>query len=321
MSKTSPRQALLLADLHLHHLPQWRFDWCDEFITDLLAEQTEGQHLFILGDVLEVRDNVPSKTLNSLLRLLAGWHAGDVIWLSGQHDSYIPGHATLEAVKDFGVIVVDGKVYHHKLTDSWFVPFAREDEVYRQHLAKVPDDAVVFTHLPIVEAIEMFGAKDVQGIKLEEFQRFRHTFSGDIHCWHDFDKFSYIGAPSQRDWRDKNVAGCFGILDGITLHRSPTIHPKHIEVASWEDVPAEGEYIVKVPRGVEKSETAGVVLDSVEVFDTDLDSIQLVGVGSLDELVQTYIRENPPPEGITKKQAREYGESLLKTALSDTHVA
>lgn len=304
------RNALLVADLHLHHLPRWRADWLDRFVERALDEWREpGRHLFLLGDVFEIRNKVDARTLNTYLNLTGNWDCGDVVWVSGQHDSYLPGQATLEGLKNFNIQVVDSEVYHHEVSDSWFIPYCRRIEDYRKLIEEVPPDTIVFTHLPLKEAIEMFGASDVNEISVKEFDRFRHTYSGDIHCFHDFDKFSYIGMPSQRDWRDKRAVGKIGLLEGETLTRIDTNCPRHIEIQDASEIVEDGvKHVYKVPRG--QTIPPGSALEVTETLKIDVDSLQIKGEGKASVLVQEYVEQNPA-EGATKQALISYAKALL----------
>lgn len=307
-------KALLLADLHLHHLPNWRLDWCAEFVDYLLnsfGKPDEACDLYILGDVIEIRDKVDSRILNILIKLIKNWGSGDVVWLSGQHDSYLPGKATLHELNGFKlekgqVFVVDNEVLNHK--GNYFIPFQRRDEDYRKCLKQIPNDSIVLTHLPTKEIIEMYGAKDFEGISVKEFDRFKHTISGDIHKFYDFPKFSYVGAPSQRDWRDKGVDGQIATLEDGKFTRIPTTHPKHIEVADSKEIPTEGEYIVKTKRGTKiKAEN---VISVVETADLNIDTVELTVSGSMADQIDGYMKLHKPPA--QAKDAKEYAEQLLE---------
>ena len=325
-------KALLLADLHLHHLPTWRLEWCEKFIDHILHEygggklhvetdsssgarsllnpSKHGLDLYILGDVLEIRDKVDSRVLNLLIKLVKGWRLGDVVWLSGQHDSYVPGKATLYELHDLNldngrVIVVDNEVFKHH--ENWFVPYQRRDEDYRECLAKVPDDVILFTHMPVKEIIEMLGGKNVEGISVKEFSRFKLAISGDIHKFYDFPDLKYVGAPSQRDWRDKGVDGRIGILEDGKFDRVATTHPKHIEVGSAEEVPATGQYIIKTKRGLNIQ--AANIIATVETSAIDIESVELQVSGSTSDQLSAYMKANKPP--VTIAEAKKYADELL----------
>jgi hypothetical protein len=305
---------LLLADLHLHHLPRWRLDWCEQFVETVTSKYGypgSGFDLYILGDVLEIRDKVDSRVLNLLINLIKNWKSGDVVWMSGQHDSYVPGRATLHEISDFQldngkVVIVDHRTVEHK--GNWLVPFQRKDEDYRKLLEQVPDNSTVFTHLPLVEILEKYGAKNVKGIRLKEFARFKRVYSGDIHKYEDLDNFSYIGAPGQRDWRDKGLEGQIATLIDGEFTRIPTEHPKHIEVNSEDDIPKEGLFIVKSKRG--SNVHAVNAIEVVETADINLESVELRGGSkSKQEQIEAYLEQNSPPTD--KKQAKDYADKIL----------
>lgn len=320
-------KALVVADLHLHHLPKWRFEWCVKFVEYVLSDfgcEYEGEcDLFLLGDILEVRDHVDSRVLNLLLKLILRWRGGSVVWLSGQHDSYIPGKATLhnldgtELVKG-AVHVVDDEVFMFRNKDDydyWFVPFQRRVEDYRRCLGEVPDGEKVLTHIPTKEIIEMYGGKDFDGVSEKEFKRFEWAISGDIHKFIDLECLSYVGAPSQRDWRDKGVAGKIGIIEGDEFSRIDVSHPKHIEVEEGDEVPDEGEYVVKFKRGVEVDLKDKNVLGVVEEAGVDIESVEFsFNGGEADEQIKEYIKKNKPDVGEVgevEKMGREIVEDVL----------
>lgn len=303
---------LLLADLHLHHLPAWRLKWCEEFVDNLLSTNVYDD-LFILGDVLEVRDKVDSRVLNLFLKLVQNWPTGSVFWLTGQHDSYKPGKATLheldgQEIANGTIVVIDDGPYNgHKNKNLWFIPYQRRKEVYREHLRQVPSGATVFTHILVKEALPGLKIPE-DSISAKEFERFRIAISGDVHNYASFGNFHYIGAPSQRDWRDKRVVGQIGVFDGENFKRIPTTHPKHLEVEKESDIPNEGQYIIRAKRGKILGEKENV-LNVVETV-LDFDSVQLRGKKTTEEAINEYVSVNKiryQPEKLA-----EIGLNLMK---------
>ena len=105
---------VLLADLHIHSTPKWRFDWLENFLLNEICtrymKDADGSYLdlpvqiVLLGDVFEIRDRVDTRTANLFFRFLSTWMDKDknsIIWLTGQHDTHIPGEATLGEIKGF----------------------------------------------------------------------------------------------------------------------------------------------------------------------------------------------------------------------------
>ena len=152
---------LCVADLHLHHLPQWRLDWCYDFADDLIAYlDATSLELVLLGDVLEVKDKVDARIANILLYIITNT-SSPVYWLTGQHDSYKPGQATFYELGSLDhVHVIDESVIAYS-DDVYMVPFARDRERYREMLNEVPATAGVFTHIPIAEALRCTTSSQV----------------------------------------------------------------------------------------------------------------------------------------------------------------
>ena len=127
-------KALLIADLHLHHLPHWRLEWCQKFVKEIIEKSKNYEHLWLLGDVFEIKDKVDGRVLNLFLELIGGCknNGVKVVWLTGQHDSYLPQLATLEKLSLFGVVIVDRQP--QEIEGIWFVPFFREENLYRKLL-------------------------------------------------------------------------------------------------------------------------------------------------------------------------------------------
>lgn len=226
----------MLADLHLHSKPDWRFIWNKLFLEKIQNAAVKNTSLILLGDVFEVADKVDSRVLNQFLDLVLTWSVkiGKVVWLTGQHDSYVPGKATLEALRLLpNIMIIDNDSYYDTDLDVWFIPFFRDLEDYRKGLKEIPSGTTVLTHMPLKEVLESYGAKNVIAVSVTEFARFKNVISGDIHKYETYDNFDYVGATSQRDWRDAGVAAKIGLLLGDnTLQRVDVVCPEHIKITN-----------------------------------------------------------------------------------------
>lgn len=229
---------VLVADMHLHHLPTWRFEWCQELVESLLQlgdDLVSQPDLVLLGDVFELRNRVDAKVANLFIRLVLSW-PGRVLWVVGQHDSFIPGAATFTALNGVdGVTVIDSEVYHEheEGASNYYVPYFRDQDHYLAALDTIPDGATVFTHMPVAEALIGKGDASLGHISAKEFARFEKTWAGDIHVANKYGRLEYVGAPGQMDWRDEGVQGRIILLDWE--YKSLPIlvkHPKHIKLAS-----------------------------------------------------------------------------------------
>lgn len=249
---------LVLADLHLHYRPEWRFEWLGGFLEDIetLTEflpPTAG--LVLLGDALEVKDRVAASVLNDLTMLIIRYArtGRPVVWLTGQHDSFEPCKATLFALGDLdNVYVVDDAP--ETIGCATFVPYSRDPAVYRRWLGASLNNDRLFTHMPINEVLRTFpGAKqDDRWIGQADFEGFDKVYSGDIHNECTFGNVEYIGAVSQRDWRDAGVEGCIGLVDAdFNLTRIRVNHPRHVKVRTAKELatvkrPGEAPVIVRI---------------------------------------------------------------------------
>lgn len=331
---------LCVADLHLHHLPSWRLDWCYDFADDLIAYLDETKlRLVLLGDVLELKDKVDARVANILIYIL-GNAPNLCVWLTGQHDSYIPGQATFYELGTFPKVkICDDKTLHIPVgggPDVWFVPFARDRARYRELLGNVPDGDCVFTHIPIGEALRGFGAEVPEDvITVDDFKRFSWVYSGDIHKHARFQNFEYIGATSQRDWRDEGVVGCVGVVttDG-KLTRIPVAHPLHRRIKTQAELKrtSKAPEILKVDGLDIGDEALAAVRGRNNVIEVEWvpPPVELLvkkhGVDDAGEqdpkqLIDDYLAEVTIPDGhVSKKTLREYavGEVLRTLGHADT---
>ena len=306
---------LCVADLHLHHLPDWRLDWCYDFADDLIAylDQTSLE-LILLGDVLEVKDKVDARIANILLYIITNT-SSEVYWITGQHDSYKPGQATFYELGSLDhVHVIDDNVFARG-DDVYLVPFARDRERYRVMLNAVPDGAHVFTHIPIAEALRGFGAElPEDAITVDDFKRFAWVYSGDIHKHNRFKNFEYIGATSQRDWRDEGVAGCVGIVteDG-KLTRVPVAHPIHRRITKQ----AELKKISKAPEILK--------VDGIDISDAGLDALRsrtnVIEVAWIPPPIEALVKRHGIEDAGERDPKLLIAEYLDSITLPDGHVS
>ena len=335
----TPRKALMLADLHLHNKPDWRYIWNNDFIEELLAHLSNYIYtdLILMGDVFEVRNNVDSRVINQFLKLVLGWletkEENCVYWICGQHDSFLPGRATLEGLKYHDrITIIDNDVYQCVYLDKnlWCVPYARSLEDYRTMLAKIPSGATVLTHMPIKEVLINTGATDVDAIELKEFKRFKNVISGDIHHYQDLKNFQYIGATSQLNWKDKGVQGKLGVLNSdLTLTRVPLKHPEHIEIQnvfSLRNIDTRDTKVIlkllspKIDmKQLQELKKKPNVLDciweppTIEILKSDLtNALDTTGIKSDREIINTHLSQAELPPLVNIDELLVTGTELFE---------
>ena len=271
---------VILADLHLHHLPDWRLNWCYEFVGELLelvhhCKKKWGPYLsvpdlILLGDAIEVKDKLDARVANLIIELLMCWPSR-AYWVAGQHDSYMPYKATFHALHSADIIVVDDKP-HEMPIGWWLVPYAREARIYREWLDMIPNDTIVLTHMPIKEVLDQFpGGAEEGWIRAKDFDRFGQIYSGDIHKECQYGKVEYIGAVSQRDWRDEGVSGCIAtITRNGSFGRWDVMHPWHAKVKTKAQLKAIAR---KQPDGEVKTPYL-VKLSGLNLTETELEKLR-----------------------------------------------
>jgi hypothetical protein len=328
---TSEKYSVLVADMHLHHLPTWRLHWCEDFIASLLKLSNElgDSNLILLGDTFELRDRVDARVANLFIKLVLQWE-GDVLWLVGQHDSYIPGHATFAALDGVdGITIVDSEVYQED--GVYYIPFFRDQAHYLAELAKIPDNSFLFTHLPVAEAL--FGKGDAAKalIPVKEFSRFKKVWAGDIHVAGQFKNLEYVGAPGQRDFRDTGVEGRIVLLDERFNSTSiPVKHPIHIKLTSTAEAhefdtymnrnPDAYKYIVRITdteisqeKLLRLKEHHGVLNVEVEVSTISMESIKVQDFDkSNEQILREYLNNNSTFK--FKRGALKIGMDILNEA-------
>lgn len=329
---TGHHYKVLVADMHLHHLPVWRFEWCVELIQSLLELNcTLGESdLVLLGDVFELRNRVDCRIANLFIKLVLEWE-GEVFWVVGQHDSYIPGTATFSALNGVnGITVIDSGAYCEPDTNNWYIPYFRNQAEYLEVLNTVPDGAQVFTHMPIAEALIGKGDAPSEQIRAREFKRFGRVWAGDIHVANKYGKVEYVGAPGQRDWRDDGVKGRIILLGGVKVtSRSIPVrvrHPRHIKLTSMVAIRRfigdEDGCIVKVAipeipsqecldllrkkQGVMEVEVEIPLAPIGRVVEKDTDLVK-----SNDELLLECLEEHGSFLGDLKTLALEEGKAIM----------
>jgi hypothetical protein len=292
-----------------------------------LREEQPAKFVF-MGDVFEIKDRLDSRVADLFLSFVC--KGDDCAWITGQHDTYAPGKATLGGLR-YNMFVCDDRMSAISVSGDlllYTVPFARNLEYYREMLSKVPDDSLLLTHMPIYEALQQFGPDPDTMIHAKEFSRFKWTYSGDIHNHQTHGRFSYIGAPSQRDWRDQGVDGKIGVLyDDLTFERLNVNHPVHIKIRTETHInqllsrqSIDSPTVYKIIGDIDPAKlelikdidgVLGVEWVPPELSaDKPIEELAIEGLGSDEELIRDYVTTSELPEDLDKELVLEAGLGL-----------
>ena len=234
--KDAANKYLILADLHFHHIPLRRYNWGEQFLDELkekfLSQKLKG--IFLLGDMFEVGNRLDGSVLNSFLLFIYKCIGKRIplYWLSGQHDVYKPFCHSLFGLKNLIKIIEK----YYKFTDNtYFVSYHYNYNDYREILEMIPQNSILFTHIPVKEFLPISPDKNI--MLLSEFQKFKKIISGDIHTGKTKSNFTYVGVPFQRDFREENVKGRILLWDGNELFEEvEIIHPMFLTIKNRNDL-------------------------------------------------------------------------------------
>jgi len=193
---------LLFTDLHLHHTWLERSRKFLEFLSDVI-ERNDVKNIIHLGDVFEEKDRVPNDVKKVLLDFIDRHQDCNFYWLKGNHESRVNDITTIEflsnipghtLIKEPQVISIEGK-------KCYFVPHNSD---YR-FTPKLVD--LVFLHNDIRGFKFKTGYVMSQGIDLVKILECnaRYYFAGHIHEPCLFSDIFYLGAPYERDFRDRST--------------------------------------------------------------------------------------------------------------------
>lgn len=205
---------VFVADLHLHNRPAWKVDWYTRFFKEL----EPACAVAFLGDVFELRDNIPVVVVDLFLDFVIGCsrRGVELCWITGQHDSVVPGRACFRAARQLpGVTVVDEEPARWR--EYTCIPFARDASRQLAMFREAPAGTKILTHITTRESVG-------SGISIKELPDVP-IFSGDLHVSSSFSlgthSLVFVGAPLQRDFRDQGVVGTIFVNERPVRTRHP----------------------------------------------------------------------------------------------------
>lgn len=186
-----------------------------------------GNPVIILGDLLDTKEVVRGKCLNTYLRRLKGSQLHFTI-LVGNHDWHnleCEEHS-LEALKSLpNVTVVDTPVHTPKVS---FLPYIHDVEKLRSELNDC-SGKVVFCHADIFGFDYGNGLISDGGLQATELSRTKRVISGHYHKYQVLGNITYLGTPFSHSFGESNQDKFIGVYDTGTdkLELLPTPFPRH----------------------------------------------------------------------------------------------
>jgi len=238
--------SLYTADLHLTDKPRddyrWNFlSWLESF----LAEK-QVRYLFILGDLLDDKDNHASSLVNKFIRHLKRLlkvlddntgGAGKIFLLAGNHDStdqtqpyFTFLHRSLNGRIFFFTRPAEIGLWQQRYL---FLPYSKTFDEYVQKYDFSKYDRVLI-HQPVCtgEGIEYANGVDVAVLGTCGGS----VLAGDIHTRNQVGKYISVGAPFPVNMNDLYVPRVLIDVDGeLTSFDVPSIRKVKLNVTSVAD--------------------------------------------------------------------------------------
>jgi DNA repair exonuclease SbcCD nuclease subunit len=178
----------------------------------------------ILGDLLDTKEMVRGKCLNTYLRRLRSSKLEFII-LVGNHDYFnldCKEHS-LEALKTLpNVQIIDRP---QKIHEMWFLPYMHKIEDVSSY-----DPLPLFCHMDMPGFDFGNGRLSEQGIDYKHFKNFPIVISGHYHAYQQKDNIVYIGSPFSHSFGESNQTKYLGLFDTETntIELLATDFPKHM---------------------------------------------------------------------------------------------
>lgn len=253
--------ALITADLHLDHTKHAQYRWRVFKHLRKQIEKLDIDHVFILGDLTERKDEHPADLVCRLVKEIKSLVV-PVIIVMGNHDYIEPDTPFFEFLDHIPHVYF----YKEPMIDSFdgvnflFLPHADYTMDKLEELSTV-EVQYAFFHGALSGAITESGHK-VKGMAnyFDEFYKHGEVFAGDIHVPQTMGCVEYVGAPHPIDFGDSYATRFIHLDDeGWDTIYVPSIRKERVVIRDAEELATElfepGD-IVKVEVRLERSEFA-----------------------------------------------------------------
>lgn len=253
---------LIVADFHINEKPAYRFDIVREILLEdipKLIKEYDIDKLVCLGDVFEKKDRIPNKERRLIEEFVVLNSDVFMYFLVGNHDISAGNYTTISFLNAFDNVRVIAKPELIRIYDMnfAFIPWNYDPEIFKGKTN------VCFAHHEVKELVNF---NPDTNYSIDEFP-YRVTMSGHIHKRVHYNKgnkdFYYVGAISQRDFRD---CGC---PESAILFNCDTLQVEFIDLP--RKLRFEKVYIKDIDYGLnfegEENTKYWFVFDSEKVYD------------------------------------------------------
>jgi hypothetical protein len=335
---------LIFSDLAIHERPEFaKIDPSTGLNTRLLeglsildqikelVDKYEMKEIRFLGDLCELKDNIPAHILISIVRKFILLKV-PIRFLMGNHDYKLLDYPyvilfDLLANPNLEICVITHPI---KLEDTYYIPYQSNYEEFKEYWLNAYDDKnirLVCFHQEIPGVVYESGRKIEEDFNLPIHKKVFYL-SGHLHNSQFVNGIQFVGSPYPIQFGESNLKYVW-LLDSKTLELQPIRlrYPQFLDFDINESISKEtvqGNYIRLNGRIKEKDydewltfakttlENYGVKGYSINVEIEKQRQIRLENKNLSDlELLTKYVEENN--SGLDTNKLIEIGEQLLET--------
>lgn len=269
MSKNS--KMAFISDIHfgVRNNSEVYLDIMEKFFLNTLPKvliDHDIRDLRILGDLVEYRNTINIRTLNSILKIFR-WYAIEmpnvkIKILTGNHDIYYHNRLDIniiEILREFNNVEVIDKVTEETIngksviTYPWLIDGSEADLKFKAVQESKTKYDLCLGHFEINGFEMQRGITCDEGVERGAFKNYKRVFTGHFHIRNTSKdgKITYLGCPYQMDWgdygNDKGVH-IFDVSTGETTFVPNEDSPKFIKI-TIDDIQQKRKLKIQQVRG------------------------------------------------------------------------
>lgn len=212
----------MISDIHfgVRNNSETYLDIMEQFFLETLPsvlKEHKIKDLRILGDVVEYRNTVNIRTLNTVLNIFR-WYSVElpnvkIKILTGNHDIYYHNRldiSFLETLREFNNVQIIDKVTEETIngkkviTYPWLIEGSEADIKFKSVQKSNEKYDLCLGHFEINGFEMQRGVECSEGVERGSFKNYNRVFTGHFHIRNTSNdgKITYLGCPYQMDWGD-----------------------------------------------------------------------------------------------------------------------
>ena len=211
----------------------------DFFIPTLLEHYKEGDALFVLGDVFESRQYINILVLNVALEIFKRINKIlPIIMIVGNHDVFMKQSNEINSLEIFRTldnvkIITETEFIKFNNSTAVFMPWKDHVKYEYEDLKKMPNADYLFCHTELHGFKYNKYIKSDNGMKIDEFAKFKKIYSGHIHFSQKQKNIRMVGSPLELTRGDIKNTKSIWLIDlcaGVEQRFINNVSPKFLRV-------------------------------------------------------------------------------------------